>query len=223
MKRLKETVDGEGVEYFVHGESPRILIHSGTHGDEYESIGIVSGLIKKYLAILPDFVFVPKVSPSAVELKTRKNKRGIDLNRSFIDGSNDPEVLANIKIASLYDYQTCISFHEDPGVNYFYIYDSGLINSKKLSTLRSEISKLKVPLLTGYDDPDDAVLRNKFYKGYKRFPSVQNSDHDGTFWGWALNKGIIKNMLDPEIPGLAKKEVKTKMINLLFELILLRN
>ena len=168
-------------------------------------------------------MFVPKVSPSAIRLKTRKNKRGIDINRGFLDGNSDPEILANIKIASLYDFETCISFHEDPVVNYFYIYDSGLIDNKRLSILRSRVLKLGIPLLTGIDDPEDPVLGNKFYKGYKQFPLQNNGNNDGTFWGWAQHQGGIKNLLNPEIPGLAKVELKREVVDLLFELLLLKN
>jgi len=211
----------ESVEYFVHGDSPKLLIHSGTHGDEYESIPLILKFIKENIERLPDFVFVPNVSPSAVKLKTRRNERGIDINRSFSNKATDPETLANMKIASLYNYETCVSFHEDPGVNYFYIYDSGIINETILAQVRSEISTMGISLLTGLDDPTDPALGFRFEKGYRRFANKHVDLNDGTFWGWAMEKGKIKNMIIPEIPGATSKSNKEKIISLIFNSILL--
>ena len=212
----------ESVEYFVHGDSPKLLIHSGTHGDEYESIPLILKFIKENIERLPDFVFVPNVSPSAVKLKTRRNERGIDINRSFSNKATDPETLANMKIASLYNYETCVSFHEDPGVNYFYIYDSGIVDDKTLSAIREEISNMGIELLSGFDDPTDPALGYKFEKGYRRFPNKHNDINNGTFWGWAMEKGRIKNMIIPEIPGETSKSNKEKIISLIFNSVLIR-
>src|SRR3989344_8617189 len=84
--------------YFLKGSHPKLLIHSGTHGDEYEVIDLVEKYIRRYEAKLPDFIFVPKVSPSAVAAKTRKNSQNADINRTFSTNSIDPEVRENIKI-----------------------------------------------------------------------------------------------------------------------------
>jgi len=222
MRKFKISEGGESVEYFVQGHAPKLLIHSGTHGDEFESIPLILKFIKDNIKRLPDFVLVPKVSPSALKLKTRENERGIDINRSFNNKATDPETIANMKIASLYSYETCVSFHEDPGVNYFYIYDSGTIDEKALSTLRKEIRNMGIALLTGLDDPTDPALGFKFEKGYRRFPNKHGDINDGTFWGWAMEKGKIKNMIIPEIPGATSKSNKEKIISLIFNNILIR-
>ena len=214
-------IAGESIEYYVHGKSPKLLIHSGTHGDEFESIPLILKFIKENINRLPDFVLVPMVSPSALGLKTRKNERGIDVNRSFNDNATDSETIANMKIASLYGYETCVSFHEDPGVNYFYIYDSGIIGENALATLRKEISNMGIALLSGIDDPKDPALGFKFEKGYRRFPNKHSDINDGTFWGWAMEKGKIKNMIIPEIPGATSKSNKEKIVSLIFENILI--
>ncbi len=86
------------LKYFIKGSNPRLLIHSGTHGDEWGVIEPVKLAVKKYEDQLPDFVFVPEVSPSAVMNRTRVNSGSVDLNRSFTEGTNESEVLANMKI-----------------------------------------------------------------------------------------------------------------------------
>ena len=58
MKR-KVSVRLPSFEYFIKGKNPKLLIHSGTHGDEFEVIDIVKKCVLKYEDKLPDFVFVP--------------------------------------------------------------------------------------------------------------------------------------------------------------------
>ena len=108
--------------YYQTGENPRLLIHTGTHGDEYEVIDLVMEAVKKYEDYLPSFVFVPVVSPSAVAKRTRNNGRGIDMNREFYSDSDDKEVVANIEILENKEFDLFVSFHEDPGSSFCYIH-----------------------------------------------------------------------------------------------------
>ncbi len=110
---------------YKSGNNPRLLIHSGTHGDEYEIIDLVNKALKKYETSLPAFIIVPHVSPSAVEKRSRTNYQGSDINRVFFSNSDDKEVRINILVLEGNKFDLFVSFHEDPESSQYYIYDSG--------------------------------------------------------------------------------------------------
>lgn len=204
------------LRYFVKGRSPGLLIHSGTHGDEWGVIEPVKLAVKKYQDQLPDFVFVPEVSPSAVRNRTRVNSGGVDLNRSFTDGTNESEALANMKVIATGKFDLMVSFHEDIEYETFYLYDlagerweekEGWINYKK------GVRELGVELLTGIDDPNDPVLGYLFKDGYGYFPKP---DVESGVFGWGMKNGFISKSLEPEIPGKLSGEIKEKMVDLFF-------
>src|SRR3989338_4995521 len=64
------------IRYFQKGESPSVLIISGSHGDEFEIVPLIEFYLQKYEEFMPNFVFVPRVSPSAALTKTRLNGEG---------------------------------------------------------------------------------------------------------------------------------------------------
>jgi hypothetical protein len=209
MKKIDISKDSP---YFIYtfGNRPRLLIDTGTHGDEYGVISLVKKVLLKYEEQLPDFLYIPLVSPSAVKLKVRENVRGKDLNRIFFDDSDDPEVQLNIKALWGQKFDLHVSFHEDPQSENYYVYDSGF--DKRESDLviqhNNYLLKNNIILLNGIDDPDDLSLGYEFVNGYRKFIHLENGIDDGMIVTWILNKGISRNCLLPEIPG--KLELKEK-------------
>jgi hypothetical protein len=191
------------LEYFIKGTNPKLLIHSGTHGDEFEVVDFVRKAVEKYENILPDFIFVPIVSPSAIKNKTRLNKNGHDLNRIFFSDSTEIEVTENIKILDGFDFDLVVSFHEDPEFDEYYIYDEGqsdLISSKVLKHIE-KLNSLNVKLLNGVDDPSDPHLGHEFKNGYAKFDHPEGREADGTATLWIYSEKRAKGILVPEIPG----------------------
>lgn len=209
-------------EYFVKGNNPKLLIHSGTHGDEFESIDIVKKCVEKYENKLPDFIFVPVVSPSAVSAKTRFNDNGKDLNRVFFSDSTEIEVQVNAKIINGHKFDLMISFHEDPESFEYYIYDEGL-NTEKSEKILKHNSKLKnfgVKLLNGIDDFNDPRLGKEFIEGYNKLIISEDLTNNGMATVWAIAEKHTKNSLTPEIPGLLTLKQKEMIIDSFFKDIL---
>ena len=203
-------------------KQPKLLILSGFHGDERGVISSVQKAVKKYRDTLPPFLFISEVSPSAIRLGTRFNKNKADLNRSFFDNSIIDEVKSLMKDALPYKFDVCISFHEDPEYPDFYLYDAygdNLEGSQVLQNLRSRIKSLNVGLLNGIDDPQDPTLGITFHEGYHYFPPV-HENKDGFFSDWAFSKRIIKRYLNPEIPGKLDQNRKDKLVEILFNQLL---
>ncbi len=207
--------------YYQKGENPRLLFHSGTHGDEYEVIPLVKETLEKYANKLPDYVYIPEVSPSAVKTKTRRNKNGNDLNRMFLENTKDDEAVANIKFHKNLKFDLCVDFHEDPEFADFYLYDSGQLSTEQLFELRNAIGKIGIGLLTGVDDPGDPTLGFKFTKGYKSFAKHKSNPMGGTFWDWSQINGIAKRIFVAEIPGVIPKVKKRELVGVLFEKLIL--
>lgn len=225
MKKFIKTLGEVKIEYYINGKNPKLLILSGTHGDEYEIIECLRKEIYKRLEKLPDFLYIPVVSPSAVDQRKRQNKDGKDLNRSFFDNSNINEVKTNISILEGHHFDICLSFHEDPEYKDFYMYDfhgADLEKSSTLEKLRKEIRSLGVGLLNGIDDPSDPTLGNVFLNGYKYYPPNESGDTSSGFFAyWAFSKGIIKRYINPEIPGKLDPNTKEKIVDIIFRNIIL--
>lgn len=200
------------LEYFVKGNNPKLLIHCGTHGDEFESIDIVKKYVEKYEVNLPDFVFVPVVSPSAVKSRTRFNKNGKDLNRIFFSDSTEIEVRENANILDNYKFDLMVSFHEDPENDSYYIYDEGLDINESVRVLahNQKIKQLGMKLLNGVDDPNDPHLGHKFVDGYNKLVIPKDYKNNGMATVWAIAEKKTKNSLTAEIPG--KLSIKQKEI-----------
>lgn len=207
------------LEYFIKGDNPKLLIHCGTHGDEFESINIVKRCIEKYEDRLPDFVFVPVVSPSAVFAKTRVNSNGKDLNRIFYSDSEDLEVKANIKILNDYKFDLFVSFHEDPLTDEYYIYDSGysLDESEVIKRHNKKLKKMGIELLNGIDDADDPDLGFEFVNGYKKFIEKKEELNNGMITVWSMLEKDVQTCLTPETPGLLGLSKKEAIIDSFFK------
>lgn len=205
------------------GNQPKLLIHCGTHGDEYEVIDLVTEAVRRCEPKLPDFIYVPQVSPSAVKNKTRKNANGFDLNRIFSADSPDQEVQANIKIMENHHFDLFLSFHEDPERDEYYIYDASFNDQPTQSVLYHNhwLKKNKFKLLTGFDDPKDPDLGYEFINGYRKFKHRPGQPDNGMVATWAMNRKIIDQELMPEIPGKISLESKKIIVDSFFDQVLL--
>lgn len=221
MKALGQTQ----IPYFVSGDSPTLLIHSGTHGDESGVIESVRMAVEKYEKQLPDFLYVPVVSPSAVAARKRANMDGLDLNRSFFDESRVSEVEANLSIGRGRKFDLMATFHEDPyWETTFYLYDinCSVGQSEAWKKFRDEIEELGLNLLNGPDDPKDPTLNYTFEEGYHYFSAAAEGYLGGSFDAWAIRNGVIKGALVPEIPGKLAQEKKNKLVDLFFRRFLVK-
>lgn len=220
---MRKVTLNDGFYYYIHGENPRLLVQTGTHGDEHEVIEIVKKAIEKYENELPDFVFVPEVSPSAVAKKDRKNWAKRDMNRSFYADSDDPEVQANIEVLKSHHFDLFVSFHEDHEFdNEYYIYDVGRDKQENLLVLKhNQILKDKgILLLNRVDAPEDPELGHVFVDGYKKFVHKQDLDHG--IAGWIMDMRIAEEYLMPEIPMKAGRETKEMVVDTFFNEIIVK-
>jgi hypothetical protein len=209
------------IEYFVKGDKPTLLLLSGMHGDEYETSACLADYVEKHADTLPDFLFIPKVSPSAIELKTRKNKLGHDVNRNFFDPPTDPEVKDVMNIISRHVFDLCLDFHEDPDLkDAFYVYDSDHLSEERLADFRKYIEKAGLIPHTGIDDPLDANLGLHVQDGYISTPIHSFPISAGFSFEWILTHGIAKRVFDPEVPGQSPLEVKRAIIANIFSFVL---
>ncbi|OGD69735.1 hypothetical protein A3A84_01020 [Candidatus Collierbacteria bacterium RIFCSPLOWO2_01_FULL_50_23] len=224
MQQVVKTLGRTQILYYTKGDSPTLLIHSGTHGDEYGVIDSVRLAVEKYEAQLPDFIYVPIVSPSAVAKRSRLNWGGLDLNRSFFGDNADSEVQANQEIVKGKSLDLLVTFHEDsgPGTK-FYLYDMGLGLEDKDSwkKFRDEVGAMGVGLLSGTDDPDDPYLNYTFTEGYHYWSVPVKGYEGGSFDAWATRNKVVKKALIPEIPGHLSQDKKNKVVDLFFQKILL--
>lgn len=210
--------------YYISGENPKLLIHSGTHGDEYEVTDFVTEAILKYEKDLPSFIFVPVVSPSAVERKTRVNESGTDMNRGFFSDSKDPEVQANIEIIKNEKFDLFVSFHEDWEFSEYYIYDWGYSQIKNELVLKHNqwLKNNGIGLFNGVDDPLDLALGYEFVEGYNKSIHVEKERDDGIISDWILNRKVSQEYLLPEIPQQLRREKKQMIVDSFFREVILK-
>jgi hypothetical protein len=206
-------------EYILNGENPRILFLTLTHGNEKEVAECLKRALSEDKYKNLNYLYVPEVSPSATKLGTRENAWGSDPNRSFNDPTN-PEVIRLGKILEGCKFDICISFHEDPESDEFYLYDcfgENLEGSEKLNAMRKEILDLGVGLLDGVDDPSDPTLGDTFHQGYHYFSYSAEGEDEGFSADWMYEHGYTNRYINPEIPGKLPIETKTKMVEILLK------
>lgn len=224
MDLKSKSVGAVRIDYLVKGTNPKLLIHSGTHGDEYGVIESVHLAVEKYENRLPDFVYVPAVSPSAVARRERNNGDGVDLNRNFFENSPVGEAKVNFEIVREEKFDLVVTFHEDNGPNAkFYMYDNGCGLEEKDSwkNFKDGIEAMGVGLLNGSDDPDDPYLNYTFTEGYHYWSVPVEGYEGGSFDAWATRNKVVKKALIPEIPGHLSQDKKNKVVDLFFQKILL--
>lgn len=202
------------LEYYIHGELPRVLLLSGMHGDEYEAGELLELFVKNHYPKLPDFLFIPRVSPSAVNARTRKNAYGHDINRQFIDTTDDPEARRVMSLLKQFSFDLCIDVHEDPDRTMgFYLYDSDQMTDEELATFRAIIHPTGARLYTGVDDVDDENLNLYVEKGYVSLGFEKSEAVSGFSSRWLYEENRCKRSFTTEIPGKGPRELKTKLIH----------
>jgi predicted deacylase len=213
MKLKLFEAHGVKLFYYIKGKNPKLLIHSATHGDEARIVYPLGVFLHKYEHVLPDFIWVPEVSPSAVMMGTRNNGRNSDINRLWHVGTNEPEVLANLDLIGDRKFEIFLSFHEDinpDGSGHFYVYDSkDREGSQELELLRSSVRGLSVPLLHGCDDP---ILNNWVDQAY-----FWDSKFNGEAHLYLAHQNKVYLGLNIEIPGNLLSHIKYTLIKVIFE------
>lgn len=218
MQKQQISHSGKTIEYYQHGDNPKLLIHSGLHGDEYSVIPIVQEMIEKYLPQLPEFIFVPVVSPSANSMKQRANAEGIDINRSFLEDSKNGEVLANQEIVRSHHFNLLVSFHEDVEFDGFYMYDSCYPEYREdILSFCDYLAQENIKLFSGRDDPDDPIHNKLVVNGHVLWGIEYDKPLNGTFDDWAIKNKIVERLLMPETPTIFSVEDKTKVIESIFQ------
>jgi len=197
-----------------------ILLLSGIHGDEYEVISSIT----KYLKVNKEkrnlFLYIPKVSPSAIKHKTRNNKNNIDINRSFLNNTKDSEILALKNKLKGFSFSAAFAFHEDcDRKNEFYMYSSHNINPQIFLNLKKQLNAINISLFNGIDDPSDPVLNNPIHNGLLVSPIKKEGK--GTLWPWLQKNNSITYCIDFEIPMKASQCIKDRLIYILFETLIL--
>ena len=207
--------------YFQKGAQPALLIHSGTHGDEYGVIESVKKYLEKNESRLPDFIWVPEVSPTAVAARTRRNAQGNDLNRAFVRDASDREAVANLNIINAYSFKYFISFHEDLEFPDFYMYDS--VDARETESFRKFYEGIRadgVGVHNGLDDANDPALGFEIQNCYFSYQWItgQSRKESGTVWEYLKqHQPQIKRMLNPEIPGNASQKIKDALVKQIFK------
>jgi hypothetical protein len=205
------------ITYWQKGEQPTLLICSGTHGDEWSVIEPLTEYVFNNENNFPDFIFIPKVSPSAVAKKTRFNGNNLDINRNFFDQSDDDEVQANLEIINSFDFQKILSFHEDTGYEEFYLYDSHKIESELWQKFVKQVNEIGLDVLNGIDDPDDPVLGVVIKDGYFTTSGFDFSNsNSGTLSEYLAKKPNDIRYFTFEVPTQSSLRQKKELINLIF-------
>ncbi len=209
------------IEYYLKGGEPRLLLLSGMHGDEYEVSECLRQYVETHAEALPDFLFIPQISPSAIHQKTRLNILGHDANRSFFDPPVDPEVKDVMDIISPYHFDLCLDFHEDSDLKTAtYMYDSGQLSEGELSRFRTYIKEIGLTTHTGIDDPLDANLGLHVQDGYISTPIHSFPASAGFSGEWLLDHTIAKRMFTLEIPMHAPINIKHMLVTQIFSFVL---
>lgn len=187
------------------------------HGDEHEVVGILQNYLNLHKNSFSDYFYIPQLSPTAIGTRTRRNAQGNDLNRSFLNNTDDIEALKIMNDLNGQNFELALDFHEDPELSEFYMYDSGKIEENELTDFKNSMRSSGIGLFSGIDDEGDPLLGFKFEEGYASFLGVPHSEMAGTLWDYSLKHGITKRMLTLEIPGKETLENKAKIVKLIFE------
>ena len=209
------------LEYYLHGAFPRVLLFSGMHGDEYESGVLLTTYLKKNSESLPDFFYIPKVSPSAVGAKTRMNAYGHDINRQFVERTTDPEARDVMTLLAPFHFDLCVDVHEDPDRTIgFYLYDSSHMTPEELEIYRQAIRTTDARLYTGFDDVDDENLNLYVEKGYVSLGYERTGEMSGFSSRWLYAKNICRRSFTVEVPGKGSTALKESLIRTVMSFLL---
>ncbi|HEX7018286.1 MAG TPA: hypothetical protein VF209_05270 [Patescibacteria group bacterium] len=202
------------LNYFLSSDSPRVLIGSGLHGDEYEVIPLLIETLIRLKDQLPPFICIPALSPSAVARRTRINQEGIDLNRNFNNPLLvSPEIEAIKKIVGRYQpYETVLTVHQDLARAEAYLYDGCLTpHDEKVKAWQLAVRQQGVQLLNECDDLDDPCLGMNFRDGYYNFDPTTDTFIE-TFETWSSLHAGAKRNITLEVPTLISDDQKRWVI-----------
>lgn len=212
---------GVRLRYYMHGVNPRLLLHTGTHGNECGVISSIEGYYLTHEEDMSDYIFVPEVSPSARRLGTRNNAAGHDVNRMFTDAACDMEVRANQALMYNRAFDLFLSFHEDTDrTNEWYLYDTD--NDPHDAGIRDLFARAAEAGVTPYSGPDGTTdgavtIRNGYFSEQWDGGGFTREALSGQAPIYAVRKGIAKRGITLEIPGKAPQEVKDKLTALVFQ------
>jgi hypothetical protein len=123
---------GHPVFHIVLSAGPhrrRVLLTSGTHGDEPAGPPAVLQFLEQVCAdpepaLLGTFEFwvLPCLNPHGYIHGTRENGDGVDINRTFEDGST-PEAAAVRQLLKGQRFDVLVEFHEDWEYEGYYLYE----------------------------------------------------------------------------------------------------
>lgn len=212
---------GVRLRYYKQGTDPRLLVHAKTHGNERD----VALSVERYLASraesMPDYIFVPEVSPSAARLGTRNNAAGHDVNRMFTDAACDMEVRANQTLMYNRAFDLFLSFHEDTDrTNEWYFYDTD--DAPNDAGIRNLFARAAEAGITPYSGPDGTtdgavVIRDGYFSEQWDGGGFTREALAGQAPIYAVRKGIAKHAITLEIPGKAPQEVKDRLVAVIME------
>ncbi len=183
------SVEGRPIEVLSFGEGERtILLMAGVHGDEKCGVGLVGSLLARLRACerLDDrIVVIPLANPDGYEAGTRRNARGIDINRNFptkdfvgtedapggVVPASEPETRAILDVVRRFEPHLIITLHEPLAcVNY---------NGSRAAPIAERMSEC-------------CGLPAKGDIGYPCPGSM------GTYYGWERELPVITLELPPE-------------------------
>lgn len=155
------------------GNSKKVLISAGIHGDEPAGVETICSLIegKVYLEFVQNWeiTLIPCINPFGYESGMRVNHEGVDLNRQFKSPS-PPREVALVQSVLHSPFDLTMELHEDEDSSGYYLYHSSgfeLRTDLTLSVLR-EVQKI--------------------------MPVNMDCEIDGT----TANGGVIERVSDPE-------------------------
>jgi protein MpaA len=177
---LGYSVEGRPIESFTFGHGPApVLVLGGFHGNEQASVYVAEELVSMLngsptLLAGRCVVVVPNVNPDGYVRDTRKNVRGVDLNRNFPTGNwvpSDPRDGSHGGPASLSEPESQIVLdlvrHLEPGL---------IISIHSISRNRQ---------CNNFDGPGEAVAAlMATHNGYPVKPSI-GYPTPGSFGTWA--------------------------------------
>ncbi|MCB0355256.1 MAG: DUF2817 domain-containing protein, partial [Bdellovibrionales bacterium] len=139
-----------GVDTAPNGSRPggTIFLSGGVHGEEPAGVVAVLDFLEVHApAFLDQFRFraIPCVNPSGYQSGLRKGVNGVDLNRNFFDGSQQPEVQAVYsflksgpqEFAATFDFHEIDIFWADEGFSAsdnplgYYFYETTRVAEKR--------------------------------------------------------------------------------------------
>ncbi|MDH7480558.1 MAG: M14 family zinc carboxypeptidase [Armatimonadota bacterium] len=200
------SVEGRPIEVLIFGAGPNtILLMAGVHGDEKSGVRLVRQIIRKIkkrdpCSLTNRIVVMPLVNPDGYKVGTRRNARGIDINRNFPTSdfsggegapggtkpASEPETKAIIDVVSRFKPSLIITLHSSLNcINYNG--DSAI----EIANQMSEICGLEVKGDIGYPCPGSM----------------------GTYYGWERELPVITLELPPD--GSDLKPIEQAILNVL--------